>query len=42
MASKAKSVMCRGCQTIVGYTHKDNPVPSVYCPACTTKIVGTL
>lgn len=38
MAKPAKVVFCKQCVTVLGYTHKDNPVPTIYCPACFAKL----
>lgn len=34
LSIKAKPLSCKECQTVIGYTHKNNPIPTVYCPKC--------
>lgn len=39
---KSKSVACKMCKGIVGYTHKDNNVPTLYCVNCIGGILAKL
>lgn len=42
MTSKAKPVKCKDCKSIVGYTHKGNPIPTVYCVVCVEKFWASM